>query len=464
MNQTKKISILSLTREMFSDRIYIHKLFSLALPSALQMMLNMLVNFLDTAMIGKLGETAIASVGLANKFYFVFILMIVGVASGSGILASQYWGKQDLKNLKKILGLGIILSLIVSILFTTLGIFIPQKIMAIFSTNPKTIQLGASYIAVVCLSYPLVAISFTYISILRAIGEVKTPLIITTIAIIVNVSLNYCLIFGKFGFPVLGIIGASIATSIARMIELILIISSIYIRKNILACKLYEMLGYSQSLITQYIQRAFPVIANEFMWGLGTTLYSVAYGRMGNTAIASITISSTLEDVVTVWLSGIASATVVILGNELGANRIHTTKKYGAYSYITSICASIFVMFLLTTLKYPFLSLYNVSDEVERNVILCITIFTCFIPFKSLAWVTIVGILRSGGDTIACLLLDISGVWIIGVPLAFLGGLYWQFPVYIVYSLVLTEEIYKSILAYLRYRQGKWLKNLTIEL
>lgn len=450
--------------KMFEDRDYIRKVLSIALPVSFQMLLKMIVNFVDTVMIGKLGETAIAGVGLANKYFFVFILLIFGIESGTGVLASQYWGNNDLKNIRKVLGLGLLLSITGSIIFASIAFIMPEKLMMIFTESDNAIAIGVAYLGVVCISYPFTAATDIYVSTMRAIGEVKVPVISSVFAIIVNIILNYILIFGKLGMPILGVVGAAIATVVARIFELLLTIILIKIKSSPLICSIAKLNPFSKELILQFGKTSLPVIINEFLWGIGTTLFSVAYGRMGDAAIAAITISTALQDLLVVSFHGIAIATVVILGNEMGANNLQKAKRYGSYSYIVTFLVGITASMLIIILRIPFVSLYNVSDNVIENVKACLLVFALFFPFKAIATVNLVGILRSGGDTLACLFIDLSTVWIMGVPMAFIGGLYFKFPIYIVYAMVLSSEVYKMIIGYIRYRQGKWLKNLAIEL
>ncbi len=460
----KNNGLFMLPLQMFEDREYIRRVLYIALPVSLQMLLKMIVNFADTVMIGKLGETSIAGVGLANKYFFVFILFIFGIESGTGILASQYWGNGDIKNIRKVLGLGLLLSVAGSIILTLIAFFMPEKIMMIFTESDNTIAIGATYLGVLCLSYPFIAATDIYVSTMRAVGEVKVPVIASVFAIILNIALNYILIFGKFGLPMLGVVGAAIATVIARIFEFILTITLITIKKSPIICPIAKLNPFSKELITQFAKTALPVIVNEFFWGIGTTLYSVAYGRMGDAAVAAITISTALQDLMVVSFQGIAMATVVILGNEMGANNLKKAKQYGSYSYIMTFLVGVIASMLIMIFRLPFVSLYNVSDNVINDVKICLLVFAVYFPLKAVAAVNIVGILRSGGDTLACLFLDLSSVWLIGVPMAFLGGLYFKFPIYTVYAMVLSSEIYKVVGGYIRYRQGKWLKNLAIEL
>ena len=178
------------------------------------------------------------------------------------------------------------------------------------------------------------------------------------------------------------------------------------------------------------------------MWGLGVTMYSLAYGRMGDAAVAAITIAQTIQDLLLVLFQGLGAATAVILGNALGAGELKTAERYAKNAQV--------VQFML-------------SAEVAADVSACLIAFSLFMPFKMYNYVNIVGVLRSGGDTKFCLFLDCAGVWCIGIPLAFLGGLVWRLPIYIVYTLVMTEEIFKFVLGYLRYRKKKWIRNLTVE-
>lgn len=464
MRSLKKNSGLPGPLGMFEDREYIGRVLSIALPVSLQMLLKMIVNFIDTVMIGKLGESAIAGVGLANKYFFVFVLLVFGVESGSGVLASQYMGNNDIKNIRKVLGLGLLLSLTGGIIFATTAFIMPDRLMKIFTNSQDAITIGAAYLGVVCISYPFTAATDIYVAIMRAVGEVKVPVISSIFAIVVNIILNYILIFGKFTFPALGVVGAAIATVVARIFEFLLTIVLIKLKSSPLICSLKNLNPFSKDLINQFFVTAFPVIINESLWGLGTTLYSVVYGRMGDAAIAAITISTALQDLLVVSFQGIALAAVVILGNEMGADNLKKAKVYGSYTWLLTIIVSISVSILIVLLRVPFVRLYNVSDNLMSDIKLCLLVFAIFLPFKAVATVNLVGILRSGGDTLFCLFMDLSGVWLIGVPMAFIGGLYFKLPIYIVYGMVLSAEIYKTVLGYIRYKQGKWLKNLAIEL
>ncbi len=463
------------TRDMLRDRIFLGKALRIACPVAMQGMLNTIVNLVDTMMIGTLGATAIAAVGLANKYFFVFNLLVFGVVSGSGILAAQYWGNHDVKNIRKVLGLALTIALSGAACFMTAGLLSPVGVMRIFTESEASIVLGASYLAVAVLSYPFTAVTNVFVAMLRAVNQVKLPVITSCMAIIINIILNFLFIFpertmilGGISLVIpglgLGVIGAALATLTARIAEVTVLVSVIYWKKWPVAARISEMFGYSKAFISQFFRTASPVILNEFMWGLGTTLYSLAYGRMGDDAVAAITIATTIQDIVVVLFQGLSAATAVILGNEMGAGKLKCAEKYATYFFILQFLVTAAGALAIIAGRGIVIGWYRITPEVASDVSTLILIFAAYMPAKMFNYVNVVGVLRSGGDTKMCLFLDTSGVWCIGVPLAFLGGLVWKLSICQVYALVMLEEVYKMLLGYWRYRQKKWLKNLAAEL
>ena len=449
---------------MAKDAIFLKKAVRIALPVAMQGMLNTIVNLVDTMMIGALGATAIAAVGLANKVFFVFTLLVFGIVSGSGVLAAQYWGNGDIKNIKKVVGLALTLAVAASIAFLVPAVVCPEAVMRIFTASEDAIQVGAGYLTIVALSYPATAVSNTFVAMLRATGRVKAPVVISSCTIFINIFFNYTFIYGNFGAPAMGAAGAALATLMARLAEALSIILVVYLGKAPVAARFKEMFGYSREFLVQFFSTTSPVIANEFIWGLGTTLYSLAYGRMGNDAVAAITIATTIQDIVTVLFQGLSAATAVIMGNEMGAGKLKRAERYAKNFLILQFIVTILGALFCVAIRWQIIGVYNITPEIAESVSWCIIVFALFMPFKMFNYVMVVGILRSGGDTKMCLLLDCSGVWMIGVPMAFLGGLFFGFPIHIVYAMVMLEEVYKAVFGYWRYRQKKWLRNLAAEL
>ena len=462
-------------KEMFQDKRFLKRTFAITIPIAVQNLLNNLLNMIDTVMISSLGQTEIAGVGLANKVFFVFSLLLFGVCSGSGILASQYYGKRELLSIKRVLTMSLLIGVGGSLLFVLPATLFPETVMRIFTKQPGTIAEGAKYLVIIALSYPLTAVTQAYVSILRSMNCVRIPVVITTVAIGINVVLNYTLIFGHFGMPAMGVAGAALATVIARIVECGTLMIIVFSRKagddgigDFVHTKFKKgrMSGekfLNSVFVKKYLGTASPVIANEFMWGLGVTMYSMAYGRMGDEAVAVTTITSTVENLALVFFFGICNAAAVILGNEMGANRLKEAEEH-AKRYIVMLLMLTFLGAILTfSVKEPVISLFGMEEEVNAHIRICLTAFALYMPVRMMNCLLVVAILRSGGDTKAALFLDVSSVWLIGVPMSFLGGLVFKFPIHIVYIMISTEELYKFTLGMLRYKKKKWLRNIVAE-
>ena len=442
------------------DKNFRHKTLAIAIPIALQTLLNTTLNMVDTLMIGSLGDTSIAAVGLANKVFFVFILLIFGVVSGSSILTSQYWGKRDVTNIRRVLGMSLLLGIGASILFTVPSLIWPGGVMRIFTPSKSMITIGTKYLVIVCLSYPIIAVTNSYVALLRGVNQVKAPVVISVFAILINITFNYLLIYGKFGFPELGVAGAATATVIARIFECAALLCVVYIHRGPAAARIKELLDFNITFVKIYFKHVSTVIVNEFMWGLGVTMYSLVYGRMGDIATAAITITQTVEQIFMVIFQGIGGATAIIIGNVLGANKLKKAEEYAKNFMFLQFIFGILILIVCLLIKGSVISLFHATNEVARLVDLSLTVFAIYAPFKMFNFINIVGILRSGGDTKITLFLDVTGVWLIGVPLAVLGGLVFKQPIYIVYAMVLVEEIYKFVLGYIRYRKKIWLRNI----
>ena len=463
---------MTLIKSMIKDKAFLSKTFAITIPIALQNLLNNVLNLVDTLMIGRLGETTVASVGLANKVFFVFALLMFGICSGSGILAAQYYGKRELVNIQRVLKMSLMIGVGASLLFVVPGIFFPELVMRIFTPSEEMIKTGAVYLGIIAISYPLTAVTNCYVAVLRSMNYVKLPVAISSIAIAVNVVLNYGLIFGKLGLPELGVAGAAIATVIARVVEVCALLVIVYLHKagdggvgDFVHTK-YEKAKENgiaflhRSFVLKYLGTAAPVIANEFMWGLGVTMYSLVYGRMGDSAMAAITITGTVEQVALVIFFGICNAASVILGNEMGADRLDRAERYAKYYLVLLFGLSVIGAIVVVLVKEPVIGIFSMPETVNSYIRWCIIAFAIFTPIRMLNCLIVVAILRSGGDTKVALFLDVSSVWLIGIPMAVLGGLVLHLPIYIVYAMISVEEIYKLILGLMRYRKKKWLKNI----
>lgn len=448
--------------KFIKDKEFWKKTLLIGIPIALQELLSTGLNLVDTLMLSSMGDVTVAAIGLANKIFFIFTIFIFGISSGSGILTSQFWGKKDVENIRRVLGISILIGIGIALLFLFPSVTIPQMVMRILTPNQEMIKIGAIYLGITVWGYPILAVARAYASAMRGMNQVVIPAFINLLAILLNIFLNYLLIFGNCGFPELGVVGAAIATIIARYAEGIGLLIIIYIKKNPVATTLKKLFDFNVDFVKKYIATILPVVANEFMWGLGITMYSLVYGRMQDIEVAAITITQTIEEVFLVIFQGISAASAVVLGNELGANHLNRADKYAVNYIFLQTVFSLIMALACFKLRWPIIHLFtSITYEVQRLVNYCLCVFAVFLPFKMLNYLIITGILRSGGDTKAAFILEVTSVWCVGIPLAVLGGLVLKLPIHIVYAFVFLEEVYRFVLSFIRYRKKKWLKNIT---
>lgn len=447
-------------KKLFVDTNFYKNLCIIALPIVIQNLIGYLLNFMDIIMVGKLGVAEIASVGIANQYFFLFNLLIMGLYSGCGIFISQFWGKRDIKNIRKVLGVALISGVCIATILTLLGIIIPEKIISTFSKDLKVIDLGAGFLRIVCISYIFTAITFGYSVALRCIEKATVPMVISAIALLINTSLNYILIFGKLGFNTMGVRGAAIATVISRIIEAVIILIYTYKYNKVLAAKISEMTAVTKEFILSIYKTAIPVLLNEACWGLGVIVYAGIYGRIGKEAVASVQICTTIQNIFMVVVFGLANASSVMIGNKIGAGEELTGKIYAKRFCILGAIAAISLAGLLSLTAPIMLSFFNVSTEVLHDSLIILYVTSLIFIFRVFNIISIVGILRGGGDAKYSFTIEFYTMWLIGVPLAFIGAFVLKFPVYLVVALVTVEEIIKCFFAVSRLISNKWINNV----
>ncbi len=450
--------------DYLKDKVFYKALIGIALPITIQNLISTSLNMVDTVMIGRLGEKQIAAVGLANQLFFLFILIAFGTNSGASIFIAQYWGKKDILNIRKVLGLSILVGGMFSLIFAAGAFFIPKSILRIFTEDEQVVLLGSQYLRIISFSYLMTTVSFAYGFASRSVGQAKLPMYVSATSLLCNTLLNYLLIFGKFGFPMMGIRGAALATVISRFFEMFLLLFIIYKKGDTLAAKLHEMLDLSKPFIFKFFHTTLPVILNEGFWSLGMVIYSIAYARIGTGAIAAVQISNTIQNLFMVLNMGLANASAVMLGNELGANKIEKAISYGYTFLILGPAMGIIFGAILYLTSPLILSIFKISESVYNDAFKIIIVMSIFMFVKIYNAIVIVGIFRSGGDTKFALVLELGSVWIIGVPLAFLGAFLWKLPVYWVVVLVSLEEVVKAVIGLPRVISKKWAKNMVDEL
>lgn len=442
-----------------SENFY-NRALSIAIPIAVHNLIISSINMADVFMVGQLGESAIAALGISNQLMFLFILFLFGMGSGGSIFISQFFGKKDRVNLHRVLGIMMVPALAISVVMASGAIFIPELLMSVFSKDAQVLDQSARYLRIVGWSYPFTAVSFIFQMVLRSTDKPRVPMYTSFFALIINIVFNWLLIFGNMGFPVMGIEGAAIATVLARALETLITIFIVYYTKSEAAAKLRVMLDFRLDLVKKVITTSLPVFINESVWASGIVALNIIYASLGTESIAAVNIMDSVGRLSFAAFIGIANAGAVVLGTDIGAQKYSQvwehSKKFTAMSIYAGVAASVILFITAPSV----ISIYNISATVSDLAYKTILVWVFMIPIVSFNCLNIVGILRSGGDTQAALWIDIGALWAIGVPLAFIGASYFALPIHIVYLLAKIEEVFKFIFGFKRYLSKKWIKNL----
>lgn len=443
--------------------------FLLMLPIVLQNMITQLVALADTFMVGALGEEYLAAVTMANTPFFIVTLIIFGTQGGVSVMVSQYWGKSDTRTINRVMGMGIYVSAAFCIIVAVGMSLFPEKILRLVTDNQELIPLGCDYARIVGFAFVFNAISSIYIATQRSMENTKLGVMVFSTSAGLNVFLNWVLIFGKFGAPAMGVAGAALATLCSRVAEFAIVI--IYAaRSRRLPLVPGLVLRPGKTIVGDFFRYASPVILNEALWSLGTSLYPVIMGHMaGSTQIlAAYTIAGNLERIFTTAVFAVGSAAAVIIGREIGAGRADKVFDAGvALSFMGFImgliAAGLFFLVRSTLLEPVIYPLFKLSVDARGIATTMITILCACIPIRTLVFTIVIGILRGGGDVRAVMFIDLAGLYFLSIPSAAITGLVLKMGITVVYICICAEEIFKLFASVLRFRSKKWIKDVTRE-
>jgi putative MATE family efflux protein len=439
------------------DRAFLREMLTIALPISFQQLINASLNMIDVIMVGQLGEASIAALGLSNQVFFVFILLLFGLTSGMAIFTAQFWGKQEVAPIRKVLGMSILITSVIALIFTLAATLFPRVVLGFYTSDTEVIDIGASYLSIVGLSYIPVALATSYIATLRSIHLVKLTVIATITAMIFKTILGYALIFGIGGLPALGVRGAAIGTASGWILELILLLILVYTQKTPLAANPLTFFSFDLPFFGRVLKTTLPALANEMFWSLGITTYNAIYARIGTDSIAAININATIEELGFVVFIGFGNACAVMVGNRIGAGKKEEAHEIVRRVIILSTVSAWIVGLVVFSLRGVVVRLYDLSPSGEYNVRMLMLIMACVLWVRMFNFATFIGALRAGGDTRFALLMEICSIWLIGVPAAYIGAFVLNLPVYYVYLLVALEELVKAFISGWRVYSRKWI-------
>ena len=439
----------------------------LALPILLQNLCTTLLGLVDTFMVGALGEIPLAAVQVANIPVFVIQLVIFGLQSGSSVLISQFWGKGDTDSINRVMGLGCYVAGAISLVFAGVMFFLPVPLMSLLTDNQDLVPLAASYARIVGFSYILNSITGVYVGAHRAMENPKLGMIVFALSMTANTCLNWVFIFGNLGAPALGVEGAALATFLSRVLEFVLMAAYALTNRRF-RLRPALLLRPGGALIRKFVRYSGPVVLNETMWGLGTSLYKVVMGHMdGSTEIlAARALAGSIEDLCTVAVFAIAGTTSIIIGREIGAGRRTQVYEMGlALDTLAFLCGLLIGLplvlgawFLFPQAVYPLFHLSGTAGEITTMML---TYIGVFLPLRAFDSVNTVGVLRGGGDVRAATVIDLTPLWLVSIPLSALFGLVFRLSIFWVYLGIMAEHFVKFAAGLRRLRSGVWINDVT---
>ena len=443
------------------ERNFYKLILSIALPIAIQNLITFSVSLIDTMMLGALGEVQLSAASIGNNLFFILTVLIFGLAGGSNILISQYWGKGDVNTIHKILSIMYRACIIIVAVFVAIATILPEEFMRIYTSDIRVIEEGAIYLRIISIGYIFYALTNATIMMLRSVKTVKISLVVYSVSLMVNAIFNYIFIFGKFGVPALGVKGAAIATVMARIVEFLIVIIFMVKYENKICLRAKHLLKVDKIILKDFMVNCTPVLFNEFLWSTGSTMISIIIGRLGTETVAANSISNVIFQFVTVFIFGLSNATAVIIGNTIGEGKNEKAKEYSRTVGVLSILMGIMAGVVILLIRPIVVDFYNVSQTTKDIAIQIMNSMSIIVIFQSFGITLMMGVLRGGGDAKFVLVNDIIFLWLVAIPCGFLTAFILKWPIAAVFFVVKSDEIIKSIIATIRVLSGKWVRNVT---
>lgn len=443
-------------------RAFLGGVFRLSLPIVIQNLLSAAVNSADVVMLNSVGQSAIASVSLAAQFSQILFMFFYGMGTGVTMLSAQYWGKKDIHAIELVQGIALRFSIVISGVFAMLALFLPQAVMKLFTNDPELIALGVSYLRIVSFSYLFCSISEVYLASLRSVERVTVSTLLNAMAFGLNVLLNAVFIFGLFGAPKLGVAGVALATSISRGIQLAgcILVSC---RSGDVKLRFSYIFRKNKVLFQDFVRLSLPAVANDVVWSSAFSVYSAILGHLGSDMVAANSIVVVVRNFATVFCFGLASASSIWIGKQIGEGDKERAKKDGRrflrLTIATAVIGGIFILLIS-----PFILKYAaLTEQAMAYMKVMLLINSYYVLGAAINTTLIAGVFRAGGDSSFGLKCDTIDMWCYAVPLGLISAFVLKLPPLVVYFLLCTDEFVKIPWVLKRFRSNKWLNDVTKE-
>lgn len=449
-------------RLFVKDKGFYKSFFSLTGMIALQNIITYSVNLADNLMLGAYSENAMSGVALVNQIQFLLQMLVLGVGEGLVVLASQYWGKGEVQPIKRLtscalgVGLGAALALFAAVFSA------PRFCLSLFTDQWVYVDEAVKYMNIICFSYPIFAVTNVLLASLRSVETVKIGYFVSFSTLLINCTLNYILIFGNLGAPEMGARGAAVATLIARVIELGIVLIYLFFIDKKLRFKFKELFIGSKQLFQDYLRAGLPIILSNASWGVAMALQTAILGHMQG-ALPANSIASTVYQIISVLAYGAASAACIITGKTVGSGKSELVKGYARTMQIIFLAIGVVTGLALFCLRGPILSLYKITESTYALAYSFLTVLSVTVVGTSYQVAVLTGIVRGGGDTRFVFINDLIFMWLIVLPASAAAAFWLNLSPVWVYICLKADQILKCAVAFIKVNFGKYIRRLTRE-
>ena len=442
------------------DKTFYKTLVALAIPIALQNLVTFSVNLADSVMVGALGDGAVSGMYMGNQIQTLLQVFSGGIEGAILVLAAQYWGQRDTAAIRKICSIGIRLSVLVGGVLTLLCALLPDEIIGLFSHDPETIRCGGEYLGIVCFSYIFFCLTQSLIAAMRSVEIAKIGLYVSLCSLVTNVGLNYVLIFGKLGFPALGIKGAAIATVVARILETALVTGYV-LRDRRLSFRLKDLLVTDRGLLSDFLRYGLPIIGGQVVWAVNMLASSAIMGRnTAEGAVVAMSIAGTVNNLAYVVMNGMSGAVGIITGKTIGAGEVEKMKEYARTVQVLFLGLGLITGLTVFSVRDFAISLYAVSDAAVAQAKTFINVLSVTIVGTCYQAACLFGLVKSGGDISFVFKNDAIFVFLVVLPSAIVATVLGA-PAWVVFACLKCDQILKCFVAVVKINSFNWMKKLT---
>ena len=455
-------------KKFIGDKAFYMMVLGIAVPIMIQNGITNFVNLLDNIMVGRLGTEQMSGVSIVNQLMFVYNICIFGGVSGAGIFTAQYFGQKDDEGIRHTFRFKLWMTLVLTVGAILLFLFFDDTLINLYLSGSSdggdllaTLEYGKQYLRIMIFSLPAFTVLQVYASTLRECGETVVPMKAGMAAVLVNLVFNYLLIYGKFGFPELGVAGAAIATTMSRYIEVAIVILWTHRHAEIhtFVNRLYSSLTLPVSTAKKIFIKGMPLIVNEALWSAGMAMLTQCYSVRGLNVVAGLNIANTVNNVFNVVFLALGNSVAIVVGQLLGAGKMEEARDRDNKMIAFSVFSCIGVALVMIVLSPVFPLLYNTSEAVRHQATAFMIAQAIFMPQAAFIHATYFT-LRSGGKTIVTFFFDCVFLWIVNVPVVFVLSRFTGMPAHYIYACCQIADWIKCVIGFMLVKKGVWIENI----